>query len=156
VVKRSERGLLTLTTNLAGGNIASESLTVRETDFRPVERTIELRDAGSVEIAELNYSVLPWSSVNPDLFEPEPSAAVGLGRHTHAAILPHLPRSLSPTELDEAELGVRLVLNSLNLDANDRISLTRQPLGVHVEGVVEDDDRKRQLQAELQLVPHVS
>jgi RNA polymerase sigma factor (sigma-70 family) len=155
VVKRPEKGLLTLTTTLSEGSIASESLTVREIDFRPVERTVELRDAGTVEIAELNYSVLPWSSVNPDLFEAVFDAA-GLGRHMHSAILPHLPRSVSPTEMDEAELGVRLVLSHLHLDSNDRIELTRQPVGVHVEGVVDDDDKKRQLQAQLHMVPHVS
>lgn len=156
VVKRPAKGLLTLVTTLAQGRIASESLTVREADFHPVARTVELRDAGAVEIAELSYSVLPWSSVNPDLFEPVADAASDLGKRVHAAILPHLPRSLNSAEIDEAELGARLVLSRLHLDANDRIELSRQPLGVHVQGVVEDDVEKRQLQAQLYMVPHVS
>jgi hypothetical protein len=124
VVKNPEKGLLTLTTTLSGGNIVSESLTVREADFHPVGRIVELRDSGTVEIAEVNYSVLPWGSVNPDLFEPL-AEAQPLGRNTHASLTPHLPRTLNLTQIDEAELGARLVLNRLHLDTRGRIELSR-------------------------------
>lgn len=157
VVKRSEKGLLTLTTTVAEGQIASESLTVRESDFHPVARTIELRDAETIEIAELNYSVLPWSSINPDLFEPKSdSLSSAIGPSIHPALLPRLPHTLSPAEIDSAELGARLTLNRMHLDTNDRIEVIRQSNGVHVEGVVESDAEKRQLQAQLYMVSHVS
>jgi RNA polymerase sigma factor (sigma-70 family) len=154
VVKRSETGLLTLTTTVSGGDVASESLTVRESDFRPVVRTVELRDAGTIEVAELNYSVLPWSSVNPDMFEPV-SSSMGLGGNTHPSLSLHLPALLTPEEIDSAELGARLVLNRLQLDSSGRIELGRAADGIHVQGVVESDAEKRQLQSQLRMVPHV-
>ncbi len=155
VVKRPEKGLLRLTTTIAEGSIVSESLTVREADFRPVARTVELRDAGTVEIAELDYSVLPWNSVNPDLFEPVSDAGPVPGRGLHAAMVAHLPRALSEIEVDEAELEARLILSHLNLDGSGRIELGRAEDGVHVRGVVESDKVKRQLESQLRMVPHV-
>jgi len=154
VVKRSETGLLTLTTTVSGGSVASESLTVRESDFHPVIRTVELRDTGTIEVAELNYSVLPWSSVNPDMFDPL-SSSMGLGGNTHASLSLHLPAVLTPEQIDSAELGARLVLNRLQLDSSGRIELGRAADGVHVQGVVESDAEKRQLQSQLRMVPHV-
>src|SRR6266851_3039467 len=69
-VRRSGKNLLTVTTKTSGGIVAEESLTVREEDFHPVKRTVELIDVGTVEIAELNYAELSWNAVNTDLFEP--------------------------------------------------------------------------------------
>jgi RNA polymerase sigma factor (sigma-70 family) len=156
VVKRTGTGLLTLTTTLEGGTVASESLTVRETDFHPVGRTVELRnDAGTVEIAELNYSVLPWSSVNPDLFESISDAGRALSGNVHPSILPHIPRGVSAEEMDLAELSARLVLNRLGFDDSGRIEIRRDVDGVHIQGIVDTETQKSQLRAQLLLVPHV-
>jgi RNA polymerase sigma factor (sigma-70 family) len=156
VVKRPEKGLLTLTSTVAEGRIVSESLTLRESDFHPVKRTVELRDAGTIEIAELNYNVLPWSSVNPDLFESDLGPASALGKGVRPSLRLLLPRILSPMEIDEAELSARLVLNRLHLDGTDRIELVRQPDGVEVKGVVADGATQHQLQEQLHTVPHVT
>jgi len=126
VVKRPKQGLLTLITTVAEGAIASESLTVRESDFHAVERTVQLRDAETVEIAELNYSVLPWNSVNSDLFEPVSDAGPVIRSNVHAVLHPLIPHTLSSVEIDEAELSARLVLNRLRLDTNDRVELVRR------------------------------
>src|SRR5260370_39186455 len=73
---RTGKNLLTVTTKTSGGIVVEESLTLREGDFHPVKRTVELVDVGTVEIAELNYAVLSWNAVNADLFEPlAPTAA---------------------------------------------------------------------------------
>ena len=154
-VKRTGDNLLTLTTVVNNDAVVSQSFTVRETDFHPVGRTIDLRNYGTVEIAELDYSVLPWSSVNPDLFEPLASAPSRLARDTHASVIPRLPLALTPIQIDEAELAVRLVLNRFHLDSSGRIGLNRATDGVHVQGLVETDDEKHQLQSELYLLPHV-
>lgn len=152
VVKRGESGLLTLTSTLSDGAIASESLTVRESDFHPVERKIELRNAGTIEIAELNYSVLPWSSVNPNLFESVPMGFGGDPAFVPSLRLPALP---TVDQLDEAELEVRLVLSRLRMDASERIEIDRGSDGIHVQGIVDTYEAKRQLQTQLQLLPHV-
>ena len=153
-VRPSNPGLLTLTTTVSNGPVSSESLTVRTSDFHPVDRKIELRDAGVVEIAEVNYSVFPWSAVNPDIFEPLASGPEVNGSHFHASLLPHLPR-VTPVEMDIAELSARLVLNRLGQDANSRIEISRGVDGVHVQGIVDTETQKNQLQAQLRLVPHV-
>jgi DNA-directed RNA polymerase specialized sigma24 family protein len=114
-VTRKGSNLLTLTTSTtADGTVFQESLTVRESDFHPVERTISLRDAGVLEIAELNYDVMPWGVVNQDWFEPLPGQSLvdPLRSHPVAAGIP--PRTVSDSELDEAELSTRIVLNQLH------------------------------------------
>jgi DNA-directed RNA polymerase specialized sigma24 family protein len=152
VVTRTGENLLTLTTSTGtNGPVLKESLTVRVSDFHPVGRTIELRDMGSVEIAELNYDVMPWGAVNQDWFEPLPGT-VSDARPLLSVPIPHV---LSDLELDSAELGARLALNQLHADTGEQIHVTRSASGVQVKGVVDTDQRKSQLVGRLQLMPHV-
>lgn len=154
-VERAGSHLLKLTTTAPRGIVAEQSLTVRETDFHPVERTVAFRDARTVEIAELDYKVLPWAAVDANLFEPFGgslrTASDGSGR-----IIPFpLPATVSDMQLDEAELSARLVLNQLHADTGEQIEIHRRPQEIEVTGVVGDDERKRQLQTQLYTVPHV-
>jgi DNA-directed RNA polymerase specialized sigma24 family protein len=152
VVTRTGSNLLTLTTSTdTSGPVLKESLTVRESDFHPVERTIELRDVGAVEIAELNYDVMPWGAVNQDWFEP----LSGSMSDVHPSLSVPMPRLLSDLELDSAELEARLVLNQLHGDTGEQIHVTRSASGVQVKGVVDTDQRKSQLVGRLLQVPHV-
>jgi DNA-directed RNA polymerase specialized sigma24 family protein len=153
VLTKTGNNLLTLTSSTdTDSPVLKESLTVRMSDFHPVERTIELRDEGTVEIAELNYDVMPWGAVNQDWFEPltggVPSAA-----NIHPSL--RLPHVLSDLELDEAELEARVVLNQLHADQGEQIHLDRSASGIEVKGVVDTDERKRQIVSELLQVPHV-
>jgi RNA polymerase sigma factor (sigma-70 family) len=155
-VTRSSDRLLTLTSTANdGGPITQESLTVRESDFHPIRRTFETRDTGTVEVAELSYSVFPWSDVNPDIFEPLASMPDVNGPHLRGSLLPHLPQEITPAQLDLAELSARLVLNRLGFDANSRIEISRNLDGVHVQGLVDTETQKSQLQAQLRFIPHV-
>jgi len=152
VVTRTGNNLLTLTTSTDTiGPVLRESLTVRESDFHPVERTIELRDVGAVEIAELNYDVMPWGAVNQDWFEP----LSGSVSDAHPSFSVPMPRLLSGLELDSAELGARLVLNQLHADTGEQIHVARSANGIQVKGVVDTDQRKSQLVGRLLQVPHV-
>jgi len=152
VVARTGNNLLTLTTSTyTSGPVLKESLTVRESDFHPVERTIELRDVGAVEIAELNYDVMPWGAVNQDWFEP----LSGSMSDVHPSLSVPMPRLLSDLELDSAELEARFVLNQLHGDTGEQIHVTRSASGVQVKGVVDTDQRKSQLVGRLLQVPHV-
>jgi len=60
-----------------------------------------------------------------------------------------------PEQLDESELDARLVLNQLHADTGEQIELHRRKHEIEIEGVVETDERKRQLQLQLRSVPHV-
>lgn len=150
-VKRSGKNLLTLTTKTSAGIVVQESFTVREEDFHPVERTVELLDVGSVEITEVNYAVLGWNAVNEAMFEPSTTAfAPALHR---SASPPALPTAL---QLDATELQARLALNRLDADSSEQIRLSRTDTAVEVKGVVETDQRKQEIVKQLQTIPHVS
>lgn len=146
--------LLMLTTTTADGNVAEESLTVRATDFHPVARSISFRDTGNVEIAELNYNVMPWSAADPSWFEPASARAeVSDVPAMREAI--HLPHVLSGLELDEAELAARTALNQLHADTGEPISLVRGADGIDIKGVVDTNARKQEILSHLALIPNV-
>jgi hypothetical protein len=151
-VKREGDDRLILTTRVSDKDVLSETLTVRETDFHTVGRSIELRDYGTVEIAELNYDVLPWSAVNQEWFEPLAGEAVS-EVPIHAAI--HIPHVLSDLELDEAELTARVALNQLHANTGEPVHLSREATGIEVKGVVDTNSRKRELLSHLALLPNV-
>lgn len=155
-ITRAGRHLLTLTTSVPDGIVAEESLTVRDTDFHPVSRKVDFRDSGTVEIAELDFEILPWNSVDAGVFEPmggtSPAVAITLPRVHSSLRLPEMP---SLDQLDETELGARLILNHLHADAGEQIEIARSPQGIQVEGVVDTDGRKRELQTQLMTVPRL-
>ena len=156
-VARTGENLLTLTTSTeANGVVSSESLTVRKSDFHPVERTIELRDLGTIEIAELNYDVLPWGAVNQDWFEPV------LGNRNIPNALPvfavHASHALSLRELNKTELEVRYLLHQAGADLGDpidvRINNEVSP-PVSVVGIARSEAQKQELIAQMRQIPHV-
>src|SRR5579863_4608105 len=152
-ITRTRAHLLKLTTTVPGGPVLQQSLTVRDSDFHPVERGIELQDAGVVEIAELDYEVMPWSAENEGWFEPSSGhALVNNERPTLAALL---PRILSNSELDSTELSARVMLHKLRADMGERIQVARLDTGIQIQGFVETNERKREIVRSLLQVPHV-
>jgi len=152
-VARTGDGLLTLTTSVAAGTVASESLTVRKTDFRAVARSIQFREEGTVEIAELDYAVQGWNAVNEAFFEPlhpEPLTAIS------SPALPTLPTLLTSEDLDEAELQARLALNRVDADSSEPLEFSRSSNAILIRGVVATDQRKNELLAQLRPLPHVN
>ena len=146
--------LITLTTAVAEGVVSAESLTLRESDLHAVARTVELRGRGRVEIAELDYAVLPWSSVPASAFETQPPPAPLRVLRT-ASLPPASPALPSADQLDAAELAARLILNQLHADTGEQIEVRRTPEWVEVAGMVEEDERKRQLRLALASVPRL-
>jgi hypothetical protein len=153
-IARIGNHLLTLTTSaVPGSTVLQESLTVRESDFHPVARTVKLRGEGTVEIAELNYDVMPWGAVNQDWFEPLAGQPILDTPGMH--VMTHVAHVLSGSELDEAELSARVTLNQLHADTGEQIQLTRGASGIDIKGVVETDARKKELLSHLDLIPNV-
>ena len=152
---RGAAGLLTLTSTAAEGPIAQESLTVREADYHPMGRSVQFRNGETVEIAELNYAVLPWGEVNEDWFEPLPSVSrTGVkAPHATAVALPPIP--LTESQLDEGELSARLALSDLHLDGDARLHIARAANGVRVEGVVGSVEQRHELEARLHQAKYV-
>jgi DNA-directed RNA polymerase specialized sigma24 family protein len=154
-ITRAGKHLLKLTTTMPTGEVAQASLTVRDTDFHPVARTVELRAAGAIEIAELNYDVMPWSAINGDWFEPIAALHPGISGDVRTSVLPRFPLHLTDTELDEAELGAQLVLREVGADTSERIEIARNPGSIVVRGIVATEVRKHEIETHLNLVPHV-
>lgn len=152
-IARSGSHLIKLTTSVPDGEVASQTLVVRDTDFHPVRRTVAFRHAETVEIAELDYRILPWSRGNDSLFEP-------LNSYQIVSDMPgrivSLPVAVSEEQLDEAELSARWMLNQLRADTGEQIELLRGAQSIDVTGVVETEERKRKLQAYLKSISHVT
>jgi len=126
---------------------------VRESDFHSVARTVKLNGEGTVEIAELNYDVMPREAVNQDWFAPVGEMGASDMPSLHAAI--HLPHVLSDYELNEAELTARTTLNQLHADTGEPIHLTRETSGIYVKGVVDTETRRQELVSRLAMFPNV-
>lgn len=155
-ITRAGNHLLALTTTVPAGSISEQSLTVRDTDFHPVQRTVVFRDSQTIEVAELDFKILSWSSVDASLFEPIGDASPILASNPELVRpLPSLSETVTDEQLDETELEARLVLNTLGADTGEQIQIGRIPQGVEVRGLVDTDERKRALQKHLQAVPHL-
>jgi hypothetical protein len=146
-------GLLTLSTRIPEGNIRQETITVRASDFHPIQRTIKTADDDVIEIAELNYALLDWSSVNEALFEP--LAAPRVEHPVLMSALPVMPALPTEAELDSAELEALLTLNRLHADEGERISIARTDHGIEVKGIVDSTERKQEVVNGLRMLPHV-
>ena len=155
-IARSGAHLLTLTTTVPNGIVSDESLTVRDTDFHPIKRKVNFRDHETVEIAELDFAILPWNAVDASVFEPE-EGIVGHTVVSSPSILPspHALETPTPEQLDETELSARLILNQHQADSGEQIEIRRLPQAIEVNGLVETDDRKRELIAQLMTVPRL-
>src|SRR5712692_6252427 len=156
-VRRSGKNLLTVTTKTSGGIVVEESLTVREEDFHPVKRTVELLDVGTVEIAEVNYAVLGWNAVNEDLFEPLTPTIVP-APSLHAAITPAPPAVPTPAQLLGAELQARVALHTVGADLGEQVEVIHDShaLAVVVRGLANTPGRKQELVGALQGIPNLN
>lgn len=154
-VQKTGRNLLTLTTVVTSPEVVQQSLTVRESDFHPIEREVVLRDQGTevtkIEIAELSYAVLDPGSLSPSLFEnpaPDPISSPW-------PVLPPMVHLPSEEELNLAELQVREKLHELGVDLGEAIHIKRSSRDVEVSGVISTSERAHSLRTSLSSLPHV-
>ena len=147
LVTRPGPHLLTLTTTpLSAGEVLSESLTVRDTDFHPIGRKVDLRNMGTIEVAELNYDVLPWGDAGSQFDRPTlPNSAL------------KIPASPSVNSV-ETELAVRYALHKVRADLGEPIDVEQVSgsASVSVVGIVDSAERKKELLAVLNGIQHVT
>jgi hypothetical protein len=155
-IAREGSHLLKLTTKVAEGSVAEQSLTVRDSDFHPVRRTVAFRDSATIEIAEVDFKVIPWAVVDPNLFEPAGSPIrAGVPDSPRVFQLPRTPEAPNADQLEQTELAARLILNQLHADSGEQIEIRRLPQAIEIVGLVDTDERKRMLSAQLSTVSHV-
>jgi hypothetical protein len=111
-----------------------------------------------VEIHELAWDVLPMDSINVAIFEPEPALYDAVSKHPTTVAL----QSPGPTdaELAEAELRVRVAIHAEKADLGEQVELDRDisksgQRSVMVRGIVGTPERKNDLLAAFQGIPHV-
>ena len=148
--------VMTLRVDIEGSDVERETITIRATDFHPVGKTVEFRDLGTVEIAELNYAVVPWTTVNHDLFESDGNRSGAVIAAPQSLLPPQRRPQLSDVELDMTELEVRTVLHDFHADSTDRLTISRSAFGVQVSGLAEDEKQRLDVKRRLDLIPHVS
>jgi len=139
---------LTISTRVDSSDITCESLTVRKQSFHPVQRTIEYRRAPTVSIAEVGIESLSRERGTVPLSKPGLKAATAPNATSVEAA--SAPLTL---DLDNAELRARLLLNELHADTGEELKVSRDAWGVRVDGVVEGEGRKRELNGLLQGLP---
>jgi hypothetical protein len=139
-----------MSTRLPSTNIIQESLTVKEANFHPIKRTVEYRAFGTIEISEASVDILSGDNAKQFFFEKEPKTSVVIPGIPGHALLP------SAAELNDAELEARLTLNRMSADIGEQIEITRDDKQVHVNGVVESEQRKRELSQSLQSLPFLA
>jgi hypothetical protein len=153
----------------AEGDITSASFVVRSADWHPVAQSIEFKAANETrtfDVSELEFKVVaretlaknffdestatskvlvtttPGSSPSPDLSEPG-SVATGLPTNTAE------PPNAATADL---EVEVMSLLNQAKADMGEQITVERENGVVHVRGIVETAERKREILAALQPV----
>ena len=153
-VVTSANNLLTLTTTSHDGVVEEESLTIRADDFHPVMRNVQLRDRTVIEVAEVNYAVVPWNATSDSWFEKDYEGVADKPPAQSQSRL-HVPVPLAASEVDEAELSALLALKQLHADT-ERLQVNPGAVGVEVKGVVETKERQQQINAQLRLIPRVT
>jgi anti-sigma factor RsiW len=162
-VNQPGEGLLLVKTTVAHGPIAAASLTVRSADYHAIAASFWMRDGSQVEVDELGFNVMPFDEAPAGLFtpKPEPKRVVAVA----AAVAPLPPVSVAPlppvvteAELEQAELRVWLSLHTVGADLGEPLEVSRNNAGdeILVHGLANSDDRKDELLASLQDIPHVA
>jgi hypothetical protein len=149
VMTRVDGDLLRLDTTASSGPVAEASLTVRASDYHPVEENVRLRDESRVEIAELSYDVVAFASLSPDIFG-NPISAPAL----KLPVITTSNKVADDAELAMTELQVRSALHNLGADLGEQIDVQPKKDGsVRVEGIAADDARRLQLVSALRAIP---
>lgn len=155
-VHRSNGDSLVLTATAPEGVVMAQSLTVRDTDFHPIRRTVSFRDGETVEIAELDYSVLPWTPQVSSLFQTRGGISNAGSTGHQPALIPLPPLTLTEEQLSEVELRTRLTLDRLHADTGEQIEVARGTYGIEVRGIVETEKRRKELETQLHMLPNVT
>ncbi|HEY3929106.1 MAG TPA: hypothetical protein VGL89_12070 [Candidatus Koribacter sp.] len=144
----SANGLTTVQTTTVTGPLREVALTLRDSDYHPLAESFRFDDQDSVEIAELNYDVLPFAKVRPGIFTPVPT-------DRSAIAMAHIPVGPSTKDLLESEVKARVLLHVLGADQGEQIdvSIDDDSRKVVVSGLVETGARKEELLRALEVVP---
>jgi hypothetical protein len=155
-VDTTDPGKISIRSTLPHGPVAELTLTFRSSDFHPVAENISFRNLDEVRITEEFFEVFSLNVLDAGIFDlkspPAPEVAA-----KHATMKPVAPRVPSEKELLMTEMRALVALHSVKADLGDQIELQR-PVGSNflvVQGVAPSEERKAQIESELQGIPGV-
>ena len=140
-------------------NLVAATLVLNRNDLHPIEQTLIIRQGDEIreyKLTETAFEQRAKDAVAPKVFEPEPELMgtdpeTRLGDTEKIPASPRPPVSASPvvaTADDEVE--VLRLLNQAGVFLRDQVSVNRSPAGqLIVGGIVENDERKRQISSAL-------
>ncbi|HWB86632.1 MAG TPA: zf-HC2 domain-containing protein [Bryobacteraceae bacterium] len=133
-------------TQTSSGELLAATLTLRMTDFRPVEGRFEFRNQDWVELTELSG---PW---NP----PAPAVARSQVSLPHPAVAPLNEHAAAPRLAAFGdELQVIAALHNVGADLGDPLEITRSGSQVVVSGTGIPAHRQKQIHDALGSLPNV-
>jgi anti-sigma factor RsiW len=154
---------LKLTTIAAGPHTANQileaSITVRQTDWRPVIEQLSVQGEKEIivfELIEVAYEVLPLSALTVSTDPGPPPATPSPSPRRTSPAAPPAPEAPSAAELQQAEVTALYTLHQARADLGEQIEIARDPSGrVLVRGMVEGAARKEELVEALSGLPLV-
>lgn len=138
------------------GSIAEAGLVLQASDLHPIGGTLGVRQEEgycNYDLAEMSFRVVTLEALRPDIFA-EP-ALTALAEPVTVGAAP-LTRALpSVSELAATEMQARIGLHRVAADLGEPIEIVRSRHEVEVRGLVDTDQRKRDLVVALQGIPHL-
>jgi hypothetical protein len=143
--------------NPAGvGGIQAADLVVRTSDWHPVAERFRVRsDHGEqvYELNETNFEVVSLDTVSPAIFEMAPEATPPI---VSTEIVAPSPTPLNPAEMEATEMSARWALHQIKADLGEPIEIVRKTNEVEVHALTDSLDRKIQMAAALDGIPHLA
>lgn len=142
----------------ASPQLIRASLTLKKPDLRAIEQTAILRlaaDGGrqrEFHVVETGFQQLPAGKVLPEVFEPDAELALAEERRSEAASNSKLTGNQAAiipaakaANLTALEIEARYLLDQVNANLGEQVSVTREGHGLRVGAMVETDKRKAEL-----------
>ena len=138
------------------GGIAEAGLVLQASDLHPIGGTLGVRQEEGYchyDLEEMSFRLVTLEALPHDIFG-EPGLPALAGPVTGGA--PPPTRALpSASELAATEMQARIGLHGVAADLGEPIEIVRTRLEVEVRGLVDTDQRKKDLVVALQGIPHL-
>lgn len=146
--RQSEHDTIVLSLHLPCDTIADADLTLRAADYHTIAARLRLSDQTMIQISELSYQVVQFETLRADLFD------VTISNIAPAFAKASLPNAVS--DLAGSEIKALSILHRLHAELGGEINVDdSDPKAVKIEGVVENLDRKQELEGALRNTPAI-
>lgn len=122
------------------------TITLQKVDLHAIEQVLVVRVGSEVReyrLTESSFEQYAPSTVAPSMFEPDPHLSRPKSRKSHK---PKLALPVPAVASPELEIEVLHALSQVGADLGEQVEVNRASDGtLHVEGIVETDERKQEI-----------